>query len=125
VSRLDDLLRGEVAYAAMRSIIRDLVPQSRNLRKDLPAWAVPVLEALAAAAGEPVPAGVRSVIGRAPAIVELVDWITVKEASGRSGKSERHIRRLAASGRVRNKRVGERSWLIDSDSLINVLRRTA
>jgi hypothetical protein len=51
-------------------------------------------------------------------------FVPVAEAAHRAKRSERHVRRLAAAGKVRSRRVGARTLLVDLDGLINVLRRT-
>ncbi|MEO5313184.1 helix-turn-helix domain-containing protein [Pseudarthrobacter sp. CC12] len=52
-------------------------------------------------------------------------WLGVMDAAARTGMSERHIRRLASTGRVVARRVGRRNWVVDIDSLENVLRNQA
>ena len=74
---------------------------------------------------EPDRVAVVSVIGRAPANVGSTSWLGVMDAAARTGLSERQIRRMASSGRVIAKRIGKRSWLVDIESLENVLRRQA
>ena len=123
---LDELLRGEVANDVLAAVIRELTRHRTN-GGALPAWAQPVCEALAAAADVdpiPLPRNV-SDVGRGLAMLSSTRWVTAGEAADLTGCSERHVRRLAASGQVVARRVGARSWLIDQDSITNVLRRTA
>jgi len=89
-------------------------------------WALPVYRALQEAVGtEPDRTTLTAVVGPRPAAVESTTWVGVVEAAAQSGRSERQVRRLASSGAVTAKRLGHRSWLIDVDSLENVLRRRA
>lgn len=89
-------------------------------------WALPIYRALQEASGvDLAPAAVASVIGRAPVRMRATNWVGVMEAATRTGRSERHVRRLASSGRVIAKRIGNRSWLVDIESLENVLRNQA
>lgn len=123
---LEELLRGEVANDVLAAVIRELTRHRTN-GGALPGWAQPVCEALAAAADvEPIPLP-RSVSGNGPASGNLAStqWVTAGEAADLTGCSERHVRRLAASGQVIARRVGAHSWLIDQDSITGVLRRTA
>jgi len=46
-----------------------------------------------------------------------MEELTVAQASEASGYSKRHIARLAESGAVGSRRIGERVLLIDADSL--------
>jgi hypothetical protein len=119
---LSELLRGEVAGAVMRSVLRDLTLQQRNGRT-LPRWPEPVLRALAEAAGVSLSPVVLSAIGPAIGTIDPSEWVTVAVAAERVGRSERQIRRLASARKVLARRVGARSWLIDFDSLSNVLRK--
>lgn len=123
---LDELLRGPIALGVLRSLIRDQERQMRENGAAVQVWALPVYRALQEASGaELVPAAVASVIGRAPARMRATNWVGVMEAATRTGRSERQVRRLASSGRVIAKRIGHRSWLIDIESLENVLRNQA
>ncbi|MCA4132944.1 helix-turn-helix domain-containing protein [Arthrobacter sp. M4] len=123
---LDDLVRGPVAAAVLRSLMRDQERQMRENGAGVQVWALPVFRALQEASGaELAPAAVASFIGRVPARMGATSWLGVMEAAARTGRSERQVRRLAASGRVIAKRIGHRSWLVDIDSLENVLRNQA
>lgn len=121
------LLQGPVANAVLGAVIRDLTRHVRSNGGRVPAWARPVCEALAVAAEVTPIALPRSVsaIGPVPGTLASAQWVTVGLAADLTGCSERHIRRLAASGQVVARRVGARSWLIDADSVLSVLRRTA
>lgn len=123
MSTLDELLRGRVAYLAMRSIARDLTVQLRANGKPVPSWALPVLKALEVASGEELPASVVSAIGPPIGTIEVTNWATVRMAAQASGRSERQITRLAKARRIRAERVGERVWRVDLSSLENVIRR--
>ena len=125
MSALDELLRGRVAYLAMRSIARDLTVQLRANGKPVPSWALPVLKALEVASGEELPVSVVSAIGRPFESVGVASWVSIKEAAVRVSRSERQVRRLASTGRVRARRVGDRTWQVDLESLIGVLGRAA
>ena len=59
-----------------------------------------------------------SCMGRINKGGEMGDMLTVAEAAALSGYSERHVRRLAESGKVDGQRVGQRVYLIDKDSLL-------
>ncbi|TFC20054.1 DNA-binding protein [Cryobacterium algoritolerans] len=121
-AELDELLRGQVANWVMRSLIRDVRTQLRTNGKVPPLFAADVMEALAAASGEPVPDTFVSGVGRPLVSVEVATWVTPKEAARRVDRSERQVRRLAANGQILARRFGTRSWQIDIDSLTNVLR---
>lgn len=125
MTSLDELLRGRVAYLAMRSIARDLTVQLRSNGKPVPSWALPVLRALEVAAGEVLPPSVASAIGRPVESVEVASWVSIKEAAVAVSRSERQVRRLASTGRVRARRVGDRTWQVDLESLTGVLGRAA
>lgn len=89
-------------------------------------WALPVYKALQEASGADLDrAAAASVIGPRLAKVESTNWVGVMDAATRTGRSERQVRRLASSGRVIAKRIGNRSWLVDIESLENVLRNQA
>lgn len=45
-----------------------------------------------------------------------MEWLSAAEAADRLGVSERHVRRLAAAGRLVGRRVGS-NWLISADSV--------
>lgn len=123
---LDELLRGPIALGVLRALMRDQERQMRVNGASVARWTLPVYNALEQAAGaEPDTVTFRAVFGRRQASSESTTWVGVAEAAATCGRSERHVRRLASSGSVRAKRVGLRSWLVDIDSLKNVLRRTA
>lgn len=124
---LDDLLRGQVARGVMRSLSRDLTQQLRWNGRTVPPWAAVVMAALQEASGEPLSPAVMSAIGRPVVTVGLAEarWVTTREAAQLTGRTERHIRRLASNGQVRARRIGKRTWQVDLDSLTNVLGRTA
>jgi hypothetical protein len=106
--------------------MRDQERQMRENGAGVQLWALPVYRALQEASGADLaPAAVASVIGRAPARMRATNWLGVMEAAARTGRSERQVRRLASSGRVIAKRIGHRSWLVDIESLENVLRNQA
>jgi hypothetical protein len=123
MSGLDDLLRGQVARGVMRSLSRDLTHQLRWNGRTVPPWAAVVMAALQEASGEPLSPAVMSAIGRPVVMLGEARWVTAREAAPLAGRSERHIRRLAASGHVRARRIGKRTWQVDLDSLIGVLGR--
>ena len=127
--RLDELLHGEVAEQLLRSLLRDTTVQVRRNGATVPEWLAPVCEALqAAAACEPPPAlnSLMSATGHAPGTVSRVGQeLPIREAAEHVGRSERHVRRLCESGRVRASRIGNRVWLVDLESLQNVLGRAA
>lgn len=123
---LDELLRGPIALGVLRALMRDQERQMRVNGASVARWTLPVYSALEQAAGaEPDRATLRAVIGRRLASPEPTTWVGVVEAAERCGRSQRHVRRLASLGSVRAKRVGRGNWLIDIDSLENVLRRAA
>lgn len=118
---LADLLRdGDVANGVMRSLLRDWTVRLKQNGVPMPWYAKPVLEALAERVNVALPA---SAIGRPAARVEVTNWISVRKAAEAVGRSERQITRLARSGKIRAQRVNERSWLVDLDSLKNVMER--
>ncbi|MCW2496592.1 MAG: hypothetical protein JWQ77_2516 [Jatrophihabitans sp.] len=83
------------------------------------------LQALAVVADQTLPE--MSDRGHAPGNVSPVSrdsWRTTASMAAEVGRSDRHIRRLAASGRVRRLKVGAH-WLVDPDSVRSVLGRTA
>lgn len=123
---LDELLRGPIALGVLRALMRDQERQMRENGAGVAVWALPVYRALQEAAGtEPDRSTLKAVVAPRLAAVESTTWVGVMEAAARSGRSERQVRRLASSGSVRAKRVGLRSWLVDMDSLENVLRNQA
>ncbi|MFF2296974.1 hypothetical protein [Arthrobacter sp. NPDC058127] len=123
---LDALLRGPIAQGVLRSLMRDVERQMREQGASVPVWALPVYKALQEASGADLDRTVvASVIGPRLAKVESTNWVGVMDAATRTGRSERQVRRLASSGRVIAKRIGHRSWLVDIDSLENVLRNQA
>jgi len=106
--------------------MRDQERQMRENGAGVALWAWPVYSALQEAAGtEPDRTTLKAVVGPRVAAVEPTTWVGVAEAAARTGRSERQVRRLASSGAVRAKRVGLRSWLVDIESLENVLRNQA
>ena len=121
---LTDLLQGQVAREVLNVLVRGLTVYVRSDGHPVPAWAQPVCQALADVADAPCPA-VSSATGTASESLEVAIWAPVDEAADSAGCSASYARRLARSGRVRARRVGSRSWLIDIDSLSRVLGRTA
>lgn len=117
------MFSGSLAEAVSRSIRRDLTVQLRDYGKPFPNWALPVLQALSEASGDPLHPSVLAAIGPPIGRIESTNWVTVRAAAEASGRSERQIRRLAEAGRVRADRVGERVWRIDLESLKNVIDR--
>jgi len=123
---LDELLRGPIAAGILRALIRDQQRQMKEQGAGVAIWALPVYQALEKAAGiEPDRSTLKAVVRPRLAAVEPTAWVSVMEAAARSGRSERQVRRLASSGSIRAKRVGLRSWLVDIESLENVLRNQA
>lgn len=124
--QLELLLRGEPAHAVLRALVRDLTAQTTN-GKAVPPWAQPVCEALARAAEVPAPdmSATGHAFGSVLGMGSSPGLVPVSEAARLVGRGERHVRRLAASGRVVHQRVGERTLLVDVESLRNVLGRTA
>lgn len=121
---LSDLLQGQVAREVLNVLVRGLTVHVRSDGHPVPTWAQPVCQALAEVAELPCPA-VGSATGTAPESLEASTWAPVDEAADLAGCSAAYVRRLARSGRVRARRVGSRSWLIDIESLTRVLGRTA
>lgn len=117
---LSELLHGEVAEGVMRSLMRDWTVRLRQSGYPMPWYAKQVLEALAEEVNVALPA---SVIGRPVAKVEVTNWISVREAAEAVGRSERQITRLAKGGKILARRLNKRSWLVDLDSLRNVMER--
>ena len=123
---LEELLRGPVASAVLRALIRDQTRQMRENGANVPSWLTPVSRALQTAAGEDMTAaGALSATGHAFVKVEVTSWVDVAQAADLAGITERHVRRLAASGQIIARRHGRRAWSIQMESLTNVLRRTA
>jgi hypothetical protein len=118
---LEGLLTGEVAAWLAGSVKRDMNRELRSNGKRPPLFAESLLGALAAAAGDSTFAAAS---GKPTVIVVSTSWISVHEAAALVGRSERRIRQLALARQVRSQKVGP-VWQIDSDSLTNVLRRTA
>lgn len=121
---LPDLLQGQVAREVLNVLVRGLTVHVRGDGHPVPWWAQPVCQALADVAETPRPA-VGSASGTASESLEASTWAPVDEAAGLAGCSASYARRLARSGRIRARRVGSRSWLIDIGSLALVLGRTA
>lgn len=121
MSRLDRLVRGDVAAWVGRSLIRDMTRQLRSNGKRPPTFAAELLEMLSEAAGERLPVDM-SAIGHPVENVSVGTWIGVPEAARWAGRSQRHVRRMAAAGEVRARRVGERTWLVELESLLGVLQ---
>lgn len=123
---LDELLRGPIAAGILRALIRDQQRQMAEQGSGVAVWALPVYQALQEAAGTDLDrTAVTAIIGPRAVKSDPTRWVGVTEAAARCGRSERQVRRLASSGAVTAKRLGHRSWLIDIDSLENVLRRQA
>ncbi|PKW25406.1 helix-turn-helix domain-containing protein [Phycicoccus duodecadis] len=124
MSDLDDLLRGPVALAVTRVLIRDLTVQRRN-GQPVPPWAPALLDALVRAGGERVDVDrFASETRRGTVGPVLMSETRAPEAADQTGVSVQYVRKLARSGRIRCRRVG-RDWLIDVDSLRNVLGRAS
>lgn len=123
---LERLLVGPAARAAAVALQDHLTRHARN-GGAMPDWAVPLMRELAIAADADLPhlPVVMSATGHANDTLAESSWVTVAVAADLAGCTERHARRLAAAGRVRARRLGERTWVIDIDSLKRVLRRTA
>ena len=121
---LQDLIRGPVAAAVLRALMRDAESQMRTNGAAVPVWALPVYRALQEASEAPIgrPALV-AVIGHRSVKLTASSWVSVTEASTQTGLSERHVRRLAQTGAVIARRIGRRPWAIDLESLENTLRR--
>jgi hypothetical protein len=125
-SGLDELISGPVAVAVLRSLMRDQERQMRVNGVGVQQWTLPVYRALQDAAGRQLPVSARvAYIGPPVGKLSSSSWLGVMDAAARTGMSERHIRRLASSGRVVARRVGRRNWVVDIDSLENVLRNQA
>lgn len=124
--RLEELITGPVADAVLRALMRDQAQQGRVNGAGVPRWALPVYKALQDAAGRDLSRPALMAV-KGPPIGRLSSssWLGVMDAAARTGMSERHIRRLASSGRVVARRVGRRNWVVDIDSLENVLRNQA
>ena len=123
---MDALVRGPIAAAVLRSLMRDQMRQMRENGAGVQTWTLPVFKALQEASGVATErTALVSVTGRGIGRLNSSSWVGVMEAATRTQRSERQIRRLAASGRVIAKRLGNRSRLIDIESLENVLRRQA
>mgnify|MGYP001113891598 CR=1 FL=1 len=116
-----DVLRGQAANWAMRSIVRDMTRELKQNGKRPPEFAKAVLETLADAAGTPAPPRIAA-SGSPAARVDPTSWLTVRDAAAKVGLSERRVRQLAQDHRVRARKPGT-TWLIDPESLANVLRR--
>jgi excisionase family DNA binding protein len=123
VSELEELFHGQVAVWVAGCLRRDMRQQLQWSAKMPPGFARDVLKALSDAAGVPADTAVAA-SGSAVGMVVTTSWITVHDAAAQSGLSERRVRQLAESGRIRSRRFG-RAWQIDMDSLTNVLGRAA
>ena len=120
---LERLLVGPVARDVLALVTRGLTAHVRTNGGSVPSWAEPVLQSLAEAAD--VDPGVSSVVGTGFGTVEPIDrMVSLVDAAASVGKSPEYVRRLCRQGRVRCRRVG-REWLVDPESLDNVLRRAA
>ncbi|MGN6325720.1 hypothetical protein [Pseudolysinimonas sp.] len=122
MSDLEELLRGRVAHGVLLATMGFLRRRWEVDGSPFPSWAKPVLEALAVAANQPDPD--MSEFGRAVGTMDSTNWVTVREAARLVGRSERHVRRLAQERRVRSQRENNWLWLVDIDSLKNVLERS-
>jgi len=121
---LDELVKGPIAAGILRALMRDMARQATEQGMNIPAWTLPVYQALQDASGMDLDrAAVRSVLGPRPDTLKSANWVGVMEAATRAGCSTRHARRLAASGRVIARRLDRHQWLIDLESLTNVLRK--
>ena len=123
---LEELIRGQVAAAVLRSLMRDQERQLRLNGTGIQRWTLPVSQALHEAAGRELSTPARvAYIGPPVGKLSSSSWLGVMDAAARTGMSERHVRRLASSGRVVAHRVGRRTWVVDIESLENVLRNQA
>ena len=122
---LEELISGPVAAEVLRSLMRDQERQMRVNGAGVQRWTLPVYKALQQASGRELSAVARvSFIGPRVDTLAASSWLGVMDAAARTGMSGRHIRRLASSGRVMARRLG-RNWVVDIDSLENVLRNQA
>lgn len=108
-----------------RAMMRDLRLQTRN-GLAMPPFAEEVLRWLAGLADRPEP----TMSSTRQAIAILVPgghdtYVSVAEAADLVGVTGRTVQRLARSGEIRARRLGNRTWLVDIGSLQNVLRKKA
>lgn len=124
---LVELLQGPVAREVLGVLMRGLSAHVRADGGSVPVWAPVVCRALADAADVQVAPVVAVGSGTGTGLESLGPsaWAPIEQAADSAGCSASYARRLARSGRVRARRVGARSWLIDVESLARVLRRTA
>lgn len=125
MSRLEEALSPVVAREVLAILMKGLAVHVRTDGGALPGWAQDVCQALDELTDAPTPATVRRMSASGPVVGMVDTWVTTGLAAGLAGCSERHVRRLAATGRVRARQVGARTWLVDRDSLATVLRRSA
>jgi hypothetical protein len=124
MSELEQWLRGPAGRDVFALLMRGLTEHMRRNGGAQPSWAQPVLQAIADLAYVDEPAA-GSVIGTAFGSVVPVDPDMVElSTADLAGKSPEYVRRLCREGRVRCRRVG-RTWLVDQESLIRVLGRSA
>jgi len=126
MSDLVELLEDpEVARWLLGSALRGMKVQAVRDGLSVPKSVLPLLVALAAIADRPDLVSFASETSSAR-VVPASDYglISTRQAEDTFGVSAQYVGRLAKSGRIRGRRVG-RAWLIDAESLSNVLRRTA
>lgn len=106
VRQLAGILPSGMARAVVAAAVRELAARSR--RDGTAAIAPGVRDVLAALDVVDVSA-TRHLLGT----IDVTRWITTAEAARLAGITERSVQRLAASGRLINRRHGRRSYLID------------
>lgn len=104
-----------LARPLLRVLMRALTREAREDGGTIPEGIGEFLRALQTATAPPAMADVGP-SPNAPASVETV-LLTVAQAAEETGYSPRHLRRLAATGRVRARRLHARGWLVDPASL--------
>lgn len=95
----------------LRVLVRALTREAREDGGTIPPGIVEFLRTLQAAARPAADVGPSEA---PPASVDPV-MVTVAQAAEGTGYSPRHLRRLAAAGRIRARRLHARGWLVDLD----------
>jgi hypothetical protein len=122
----DEVVVGAASNWLLALALKDLRQRTQN-GLAWPEFGRAVVEVLAAAAAVPAPPNLpMSDNGHAfERMSPAGRMVSVAAAAEHVGKSERHIRRLVSSGQVRGRRVGQRTHLVDLESLRTVLRRAS
>jgi hypothetical protein len=127
VSRIGELSPGE-ARELLRLVLQGVDVRARNGGTPVAPWLVDVCRELATVAESEPPAWLRG-SGDGTTFGTVVDvatgrFVPTAQAARHAGVSAEYVRRLARTGRIRRRRVGQ-VWLVDPESLDSVLRRSA